>query len=719
MHAMSLHTTQIIAVALLLASMIVPAPARSATLAPQVATTPVLLVVNNTPAAPFGNYLAALLDYEGLQIYTTAALADVTPSLLAQYHLVILAETALTPQQTTNIKNYVNGGGRLVAMKPDAQLNDLFGLGAPAGILSSGYVKYSPTALVRGVQVAADLAQESLQLFAPTSRYSLDIDATEIARLYSDALTPTPYPAVAAKGNAVAFTYDLARNVAYTRQGRPTGETKFGVPVSITQQLYDGWVNLDRIAIPQADEQTRLFARLVEALVNDRMPLPRTWYFPQRARTMMLMASSSHANPGSYFSDLASAVSNNGGRATFYVSIADTLSPTLTQILTSTGHNISPLMEAYRQDFNESFNITSIEDGFLKVTQRFTITYPAFPLQSYRSDLDNWKGWSTAAELAAERGYGMDLNVRHHGGWLQRSDGTWVHGHITGGGRPLPYVAADGRVIPVFQQPLQLDFQHLFEEVIGSIEQLSANETLAVVDNAVLRSQNGDYSALVMHNQTDYAYAAPVVGDALARAREDGAMLMNVDRWHAFSLARQAVRYTDVVWNPAQRQLTFSAAVSNTGNLSVTAMLPTAFSSSSLMSVTVDGQVVPFDIQLLKQDPRALFDLTSGVHTVVAHYALDTALNSVAAVNDSPKPLFSTVHFTASVTPDVNATYVWNFGDGAFGTGAATSHTYITWPPGGILTATVRAQNGQGSVTTSITVRLQLPARARLPLVSR
>lgn len=719
MHATSLRTSPLVTAALLIVSMLIPTAARSAPLAPQVAATPVLLVVNNTPAAPFGDYLAALLDYEGLQIYTKAPLADVTPSLLSQYQLVILAETILTPQQDADITNYVNGGGRLIAMRPDAQINDLFGLGAATSPLASGYVKFTPSAAVRGVFVAADLAQESLQVFAPINRYSLDIDATEIARIYSDALTPTPYPAIAAKGNAVAFTYDLARNVAYTRQGRSTGETNAGVPVSITQQLYDGWVSLDRVAIPQADEQTRLFARLVESLVNDRMPLPRTWYFPQRARTMLMTASSAHANPGSYFTDVASAVSNNGGGVTFYISIADTLAPTLTQILTGTGHSISPLMMSYREDFNEAFNITSIEDGFIKVTNRFTTTYPSFPLRSYRSDLDDWKGWSTAADLASQRGYGMDLSVRHFGRWLQRGDGTWVHGHITGGTRPLPYVSADGRVIPVFQQPVQLDFQQLFEQVVGSIEQRSAENTLAVFDTAVLRSQNSDYAALVTHVQTDYSYVAPVVGDALARAREGGAMLMNVDRWHEFALARQAVRYTDVAWNSAQRQLTFSAAVSNTGNLSVTTMLPTAFGASSLISVTVNGQVVPFDIQLLKQDPRAFFDLLAGEHTVVAYYAQDVALTGAAASNSSPRPLFDTVYFTATVAPLTNATYVWNFGDGTFGSGAFVSHRYTAWPPGGVLTASVRAANGMGAVTATTAVRLQLPARARLPLVTR
>ncbi|MEI9808756.1 MAG: hypothetical protein WDO16_13350 [Bacteroidota bacterium] len=51
--------------------------------------------------------------------------------------------------------------------------------------------------------------------------------ATSLATLYSNASTATAYPAVTTRtvgangGVAVAFTYDLAKSIIYTRQGNP------------------------------------------------------------------------------------------------------------------------------------------------------------------------------------------------------------------------------------------------------------------------------------------------------------------------------------------------------------------------------------------------------------------------------------------------------------------------------------------------------------------
>ena len=41
------------------------------------------------------------------------------------------------------------------------------------------------------------------------------------------------------------------------------------------------WVDLDKVAIPQADEQQRLLANLMLQMNRNRKPLPRFWYFPR------------------------------------------------------------------------------------------------------------------------------------------------------------------------------------------------------------------------------------------------------------------------------------------------------------------------------------------------------------------------------------------------------------------------------------------------------
>ena len=96
----------------------------------------------------------------------------------------------------------------------------------------------------------------------------------------------------AGAGQAVAFTYDLARSIVYTRQGNPawSGQDRDGqIPPIRSDDLYFGaasfdpqpdWVDLSKVQIPQADEQQRLLANLILQMNSRKKPLPRFWYFP-------------------------------------------------------------------------------------------------------------------------------------------------------------------------------------------------------------------------------------------------------------------------------------------------------------------------------------------------------------------------------------------------------------------------------------------------------
>ena len=119
-----------------------------------------------------------------------------------------------------------------------------------------------------------------MQFHGTADRYT-PTGATTVATLYSDATTATSNPAVTLRsvgvngGQAAAFTYDLARSVVYTRQGNPAwaGQSRDGQAGPIrSDNLFFGaaagdpqpdWVDLDKVAIPQADEQQRLLANLI------------------------------------------------------------------------------------------------------------------------------------------------------------------------------------------------------------------------------------------------------------------------------------------------------------------------------------------------------------------------------------------------------------------------------------------------------------------------
>src|SRR4029453_1741654 len=124
-------------------------------------------------------------------------------------------------------------------------------------------------------------------------RYTLN-GATAIATLYSNATTATVNPAATTRtvgnGRAVAFTYDLAKSVIYTRQGNPawSGQERDGLVPIRSDDLYFGakagdvqpdWVDLNKVAIPQADEQQRLLWNIVLNTNASKKPLPRFWYF--------------------------------------------------------------------------------------------------------------------------------------------------------------------------------------------------------------------------------------------------------------------------------------------------------------------------------------------------------------------------------------------------------------------------------------------------------
>ncbi|HET8705586.1 MAG TPA: hypothetical protein VFM46_04705, partial [Pseudomonadales bacterium] len=235
-------------------------------------TAPILLITNSAYATnPFGNYLGEILRAEGLNEYDQADLSSISSTQLAQYTVVILADTTLTSAQATTFSNYVNAGGRLIAMHPDPQLAAVFGLGASAGTQQTdGYLKISPTAQINGETSGQGLYTDTMQIHGLSERFTPLAGATVVATLYSDAVTATAYPAITynvyGSGQAIAFLYDLAKNVVYTRQGNPANANVDvdGDGVFRTIDLFQkqgggaGWVDLNKVPVPQADMQQRL-----------------------------------------------------------------------------------------------------------------------------------------------------------------------------------------------------------------------------------------------------------------------------------------------------------------------------------------------------------------------------------------------------------------------------------------------------------------------------
>ena len=259
---------------------------------------PILLVTSN--ANPFTKYYAEILRTEGLNAFATVDIGALNAAALNAHELVVLGEMTLTPAQVTLLSNWVNGGGKLLALRPDPQLASLLGLTVQAGPYPDSYLSIEPG---WGAQPL------TLQFHGPANRYTLG-SATRLASLATSAAASS-FPAVTLNsvgsngGRAGAWAFDLARSVVLTRQGNPdwAGTERDGVgPIRSDDQFYGpaagdpqpDWVDLTRVAIPQADIQQRLFARQIRAMLGH--PFPSFWYFPSFRKAVVVMTGDEHAS---------------------------------------------------------------------------------------------------------------------------------------------------------------------------------------------------------------------------------------------------------------------------------------------------------------------------------------------------------------------------------------------------------------------------------------
>src|SRR5262249_4276509 len=86
------------------------------------------ILVITTASNPFSTYYAEILRAEGLNLFDVADIGSVSSATLAAHDVVLLGEMPLMSGQVTMLTNWVNGGGHLIAMRPDKQLAGLLGL---------------------------------------------------------------------------------------------------------------------------------------------------------------------------------------------------------------------------------------------------------------------------------------------------------------------------------------------------------------------------------------------------------------------------------------------------------------------------------------------------------------------------------------------------------------------------------------------------------------
>ena len=176
-------------------------------------------------------------------------ISAVTATVLNNYDVVVLGEMTTTSTQVSLLTTWVTAGGTLIAFKPSALLTPLMGISTASGTLTDKYLLVN-TASGPGVGIV----NQTIQFHGTANRHSLS-GASSLATLYSAANTATSNPAVSTMnvglngGKAIAFTYDLAKSIIYTRQGNPAwaGQERDG----------EGWRSRGSASIPSRQRAAR------------------------------------------------------------------------------------------------------------------------------------------------------------------------------------------------------------------------------------------------------------------------------------------------------------------------------------------------------------------------------------------------------------------------------------------------------------------------------
>jgi hypothetical protein len=624
-----------------------------------------ILIISST-ANPFSSYYAEILRTEGFNSFDVSDIAALTSTVLNSHDIAVLGDVALTSAQVTMLTNWVNAGGNLITMHPDKKLAGLLGLTDKGTTLSNAYLLVDTSS-----GAGLGIVNQTIQYHGSADRYTVN-GASKLATLYSTASTSASDPAVTLNtvgtsgGQAAAFTYDLARSVVYTRQGNPAwaGQTRDGLAPTRSDDLFFGaasfdpqpdWVDLSKVAIPQADEQQRLLANLIIRMNYAKKPLPRFWYLPRGLAAAVIMTGDDHgafvgggATASRFNQFLADSpqgcVVDNWEcvRGTAYLlppSVADNpLTNSQAASYNSSGFEISVHVDSSPDcaDWTPS----ALDSFYTSSLSSFALVYTSVPApKTHRMHCVSWSDYASQPKTELSHGIRLDTTYYYY-------PPTWANdrpGMFTGSGMPMRFTDANGNLIDVYQAATQMTDES------GQSYPYTVN---ALLDGAI--GASGYYGVFTVNAHNDTATSAvsdAVVNSALTR----GIPVVTASQMLTWLDGRNGSSFNSMVWNGSTLGFSVSAAQGANGLM---AMSPVP-AGQLVTGITKDGSSIPFTISMVKGVSYARFAAATGSYLV--SYAPDvtppvvTSVTPAAASTDvqisiNPGAVFSKDMDTSTIT---------------------------------------------------------------------
>jgi hypothetical protein len=563
---------------------------------------PILLITS--PTNGFSEYYAEILRNEGFSEFTVIDTSQLDSATLQEHDIALLGEVPLSERQIRILSRWVDAGGNLISMRPDYRLAIAFGLTPVDTAPEQRPLHDAYLAINSNTSEGAGLIKQPIQFHGPADRYLLH--GIPLAMFYKDAKTATRFPAVCllkfGRGNVALFSYDLAKSVVYTRQGNPlwSGQERDGIPPVRSDDLFYGasvsdpqpdWVDNERIAIPQADEQQRLLANIITLTNSAKKPLPHFWYLPRGLKAVVVMTGDDHGNGGtvgrfeSYLKKSPPACSIENWeciRATsniFVGSITPSQAITLVKQSFEIGLHVStecldwPTEMTRQPDGTMTQHVVreAANSSYDRQLTAFAAKYPGVPMPvSNRIDCVTWGDYDTQPQVELSRGIRFDTNYYFWPPkWVQNRPGLF-----TGSGMPMRFARQDGSIIDVYQATTQMTDES------KQIYPFTINTLLA---NALGDLEYYGVFTINMHNDRPKSAEADAV---IAAALSHHIPVVTAAQMLKWLDGRNGSSFQNLTWSAGQLGFTIGVA---TGGSGIQALLPMTSDAGRLVSLTLDG----------------------------------------------------------------------------------------------------------------------------------
>ncbi|MCJ7567253.1 MAG: hypothetical protein MUO58_06910 [Anaerolineales bacterium] len=423
-------------------------------------------------------------------------------------------------------------------------------------------------------------------------------------------------------GIAAMWAFDLAKSVAYTRQGNPewANQERDGLDGIRTVDMFKDWIDLERIHIPQVDEQQRLFVNLLTLLGQSGSPLPRLWYFPGDAKCMLIATGDSHMNPAPSVESIINLVESYGGHISIYYSpTVNSIVERMARRIRSIAADIPLLDEPLAKKFTaptksdirrwrerghefalHPYIENGLEESWLHYWKEYTgLGYgPVSP--TARTHLVNWEGWAESARVQAMLGIRMNLDYYHAGPLFVNGASECVTGHFTGSGLPMKFVDQSGRVMEIYQQNTQLVDEHFLDMPWGNDwPKVGSKNAIKISESLMQSSLAGSFCAIATQFHVDPFFtggywmreARNWLQGTLDFAMKNDIPIWSAEEWLEFVNVRQNACMDRFKWNPEAGELSFDLSTEVTplrGKL--TLMFPNQHYDERLTGIRVNNK---------------------------------------------------------------------------------------------------------------------------------